>query len=76
MKDIYYVMTSHKIGEFGCGEYHWLITEWNLGADCPGVTIEYVEETGVKASIGLSVEAGIKLRDILNKIDFETLNKQ
>lgn len=73
MKENYYSVTSHRIGEIGLHTYHWLITEWDLNADCHGVSIQYIEKDRETDTMTFPVEVAMKLRNILNKINFEAL---
>lgn len=69
-------MTSHKIARAGENDYHWLVNEWNTVVDCPGISIEYIQEGKALDSINLDLEAAQLLRDVLNKTDFEALEKE
>lgn len=72
----FYKMTSHKIGRLGDHDYHWLVTEYNIVVECPGVTIQYIQEDKALDSVYLDLEAAQLLRDALNKMDFEALEKE
>jgi hypothetical protein len=76
----YYAMKQYIIGDNHCKEYRYVVTDWNITVDCPGVEIEYQEfedkQWVTKNNISMGEKPFDLLVEVLNEIKNSELTKE